>query len=392
MSLSNTSRSYGSAARALHWAVALLVLANIPLAFWAEGLPRTSDADAALLARVYSAHKTIGIAVLMLAVARILWALSQPKPVPLHPERRLETFAAEAVHWSLYAAILVLPLSGWIGHAASTGFAPILWPFGQSLPFVPKSEGLAHLAGALHGAASKLLILSILLHVTGALKHALIDRDGTLSRMITGRAAGKGLAKAHRRPALLSVALWGLLIGAVLAFAPASREEGAAAVATAEGSNWAVTDGTITFTVLQMGQEVTGRFEGWTARISYDPDSRTGDTEVMIPLAGMTIGAVTEQAAGPEFFDRASFPEARFTAAIADEAGTLTARGTLSLRGKDAPVALPFTLTTDGDMATAAGTVTLDRRDFGMGPNFPDESTVGFAVRVDIVLTARRGG
>ncbi|WP_284164123.1 cytochrome b/b6 domain-containing protein [Frigidibacter sp. SD6-1] len=392
MSLSNTARSYGSIARLLHWAVALLILANIPLALWAEGLPRTSDADAALLARVYSAHKTIGVTVFALALVRIFWALTQPKPAPLHPGRRLETFAAEAVHWSLYAAILVLPLSGWIGHAASQGFAPILWPFGQTLPFVPKSEHLAHLAGAVHGATSKLLILSILLHVAGAVKHALVDRDGTLARMITGRPAGDGRTRPSHRPAFLSLALWGALVAAVLAVAPASRDEGAASVATAEGGNWTVTDGTITFTLRQMGQEVTGAFAGWSARISYDPDSRTGETEVTIPLQGMSLGAVTEQAAGAEFFDRATFPEARFKAAIADEAGTLTARGTLSLRGKDVPVALPFTLIIDGDTATAAGTVTLDRRDFGMGPSYPDESTVGFAVRVDIALTAQRGG
>ncbi|MCY1127169.1 cytochrome b/b6 domain-containing protein [Frigidibacter sp. RF13] len=391
MSLSNTVRSYGSAARLLHWTVALLILVNIPLALWAEGLPRTSDADAALLARVYSAHKTIGVIVFALALVRVFWALTQPKPAPIHPARRLETFAAEAVHWSLYAAILILPLSGWIGHAASTGFAPILWPFGQSLPFVPKSENLAHLAGAVHGVASKLLILSILLHVAGAVKHVLIDRDGTLARMITGRAAGDGRTEPSHRPALLSLALWGALIAAVLTFAPPSRNEGAATVATAEGGNWSVADSTITFTVRQMGQEVTGSFAGWTARISYDEGSRTGDTDVTIPLEGMTLGAVTEQAAGPEFFDRATFPEARFKATIADEAGSLTARGTLSLRGKELPVALPFTLTIDGDTATAAGTVTLDRRDFGMGPSYPDESTVGFAVRVDIALTAQRG-
>ncbi|MEZ5887235.1 MAG: cytochrome b/b6 domain-containing protein [Paracoccaceae bacterium] len=392
MPLSNTARSYGSAARLLHWAVALLILANIPLAWWAEGLPRGSDADAALLARVYSAHKTIGVAVFALALARILWAMTQPKPAPIHPERRLETFLAEAVHWSLYAAILVLPLSGWIGHAASTGFAPILWPIGQSLPFVPKSESLAHVASAVHGAASKLLILSIVLHVAGALKHALLDRDGTLARMITGRAAGSGTSETGRRPALLSLAVWGALIAAVLAFAPPPRGENPAAVATATGGNWAVSEGTITFTVRQMGQEVTGRFADWSARISYDPESRTGETEVTIPLAGMTIGAVTEQAAGPEFFDRAAFPEARFAATIADEAGMPTARGTLALRGREVPVTLPFTLAIDGDQATAAGTVTLDRRDFGMGPSYPDETTVGFAVRVDIALTARRGG
>ncbi len=56
-----------------------------------------------------------------------------------------------------------------------TGFAPIWWPFGQGLPFVPQSETVAKIAGSAHWWFSKLMIAAILLHVAGALKHHLID-------------------------------------------------------------------------------------------------------------------------------------------------------------------------------------------------------------------------
>lgn len=55
------------------------------------------------------------------------------------------------------------------------------------------------------------------------------------------------------------------------------------------------------------------------------------------------------------------------------------------------PVELPFTLDIQGDTARMTGNTTLDRRDFGMGATYPDESTVGFAVTVTVDLTARRG-
>jgi polyisoprenoid-binding protein YceI len=111
---------------------------------------------------------------------------------------------------------------------------------------------------------------------------------------------------------------------------------------------------------------------------------------VTLPIEGMTVGSVTPQARGPEFFDLARFPTATFTAGIAETGSQLAATGTLSLRGHEVPVTLPFTLAIDGDMARATGQVTLDRRDFGMGPSFPDETSVAFPVTVDVALTARR--
>ena len=47
-------------------------------------------------------------------------------------------------------------------------------------------------------------------------------------------------------------------------------------------------------------------------------------------------------------------------------------------------------LTLDGDRATARGTLTVDRRDFGVGAGYADESTVGFGVAIRFDLTASR--
>ncbi|MBD3786234.1 MAG: cytochrome b, partial [Sphingomonadales bacterium] len=211
--LANTPASYGAAARALHWLTALLIVSAIALGLYAETLPRDSEAAAATLRTIYSAHKTIGVATFFAALIRILWALSQPKPAPLHPERRAETLAAEVVHWALYGAMLIMPASGWVLHAAERGFAPILWPFGQGLPFVPKSEGLAHAAQAVHKLSALVLYGAIGLHVLGALKHALIDRDGTLARMTRGTAPGAA-AIAHKGGAARTAPVVALILWA----------------------------------------------------------------------------------------------------------------------------------------------------------------------------------
>ena len=58
--------------------------------------------------------------------------------------------------------------------------------------------------------------------------------------------------------------------------------------------------------------------------------------------------------------------------------------------GQTVPVTLEFTLDTDGKTANMQGTAALDRRDFGMGKGYTDESTVGFGAEATVNLTAQR--
>jgi len=204
MSASNTARSYGSVTKTFHWLTVLLILTAIPLGIIANKMAYDTSDALAMKAFLFSMHKTVGITAFFVALARIAWALGQPKPAGLHPERKAESFLAELVHWLLYGSLLLVPLSGWIHHASTTGFAPIWWPFGQNLPLVPKSETLADLTAGLHIVFERVLVASILLHIAGALKHHFIDKDDTLRRMLPrsrhaarsqqSRAIGRGRA------------------------------------------------------------------------------------------------------------------------------------------------------------------------------------------------------
>lgn len=395
MPLANTPATYGAVARAFHWLTALLILSAVALALYMQGLPRGSDAEVARVSQLYSLHKTIGIAALLVAVARILWALVQPRPAPLHPDRRGETFLAATMHWSLYAAMVVMPVSGWLFHAATDGFAPILWPFGQSLPFWPRSPALAMALRAVHGLSANLLYASVALHVAGALKHALVDRDGTLARIVSGRtplpaAPGAGPDRSGPLAALVALGLWVALVGAVLLRPPPVSPDTRAATPAATAGNWAVSQGTLALTIRQAQTPVAGSLTGWTAAITYDETAQTGSVSVTMPLSGLTIGSVTAQAAGPDFLDIARFPTASFQATIAAEGDRLVARGPLTLHGQSVPVALPFSLTIAGDHATMTGQATLDRRDFGIGLSYKDETTVAFPVTFDVSLMAVR--
>lgn len=397
MPLANTQNSYGSVARTLHWLTALLILSAIPLGVIANDLPFDTSEALAQKAQLFSYHKTLGVAAFSVAVIRILWALTQPRPVPLHPERRIETLAAGVVHWTLYLSLMLVPLSGWVHHAATSGFAPILWPFGQHLPFVPQSEAVAATAGSLHWVFTKLLIGSILLHILGAVKHTLIDRDATLFRMLFGeRAPARPVPFRHPlAPLLAALALYGA--GAALAVAlvePAPTPAAAATAPLAQGAgNWVVQEGRVGFTVRQLKDDVEGSFATWSAEITFDEEPKdgvNGHVSATIAIDSLTLGSVTKQALQPDFFDAATHPTATFEADIVPADPGYSALGTLTLRGVAQPVTLPFALTITGDIAVMEGETTLDRRDFGMGAKYPDEATVGFPVSVSIQLTAKR--
>ena len=385
---------YGTVTKLFHWTTAALILAIIPLGLVASDWPSDTDAALSFKATLFSWHKTLGVTVFFVALLRILWALGHRKPGPLHPERKGETLLAEVVHWTLYGSLVLAPLTGWIDHAATTGFAPIWWPFGQSLPFVPKDPGVAHLFGGMHWVLTKILAVSVVLHVAGALKHHFVDRDATLRRMWFGRSAVPQTVW-HRTPLIAPLLAFGLLgTGAVAGLALGQQAAPAQAAALEEvASDWTVQDGTLAITVIQMGSEVAGEFSDWTAAIAFDPQAtgEAGSVEVTVNIASLTLGSVTDQAMGPDYFDAESHSTATFAAPLlAQDDGSYLADGTLDLKGTEAPVALPFTLTLDGDTATATGVTTLNRMTYGIGESMGDESNLGFDVQVSVDLTATR--
>jgi len=396
MALTNTAQSYGGIAKTFHWLTALLILTLIPLGWYANQLPYETDAQLAQKAWLFSLHKTLGVTAFFVALARILWAVVQPKPGLLNSEKKLESFAAELVHWLLYGALVIVPLSGWISHAAAAGFAPIWWPFGQGLPLVPKSVGVEHFFSALHWTATKVLVVALLLHIVGALKHHFVDRDSTLRRMLPGSGAVAHIPPQHHsaRPLLSAIAVWLLAIGIGAGLARNSEKEPIADVALEEViSDWTVQEGTIELTVTQFGSAVTGSFAEWTSAITFDetiPVGEVGSVTTTIAIPSLTLGSVTQQAMGADFFDAATYATAIYDGIIRHGPDGYESVGNLRIKDKSVPLTLPFNLALDGDEAEMRADITLDRRDFGIGDNVGDEASLAFAVQVAIRLTAVR--
>jgi cellulose synthase/poly-beta-1,6-N-acetylglucosamine synthase-like glycosyltransferase/cytochrome b561 len=179
---------YTNTAMALHWVIALCLAVNIGLGLSADYLPDVA------VRPVIDVHKSIGITVLGLVLIRLLWRLSHSPPPLAARYAAWERRSAHLVHGALYALMLGLPLSGWLhdsawkdaaGHPMSL-FGLVPWPRIHAISGLEPAlkESLHTLFGRVHSWFADALCGLFLLHVAGALKHQLFDREPELQRML----------------------------------------------------------------------------------------------------------------------------------------------------------------------------------------------------------------
>jgi polyisoprenoid-binding protein YceI len=168
------------------------------------------------------------------------------------------------------------------------------------------------------------------------------------------------------------------------------------AAVPAHAADWTVdpAQSHLGFSGVQNGAPFKGSFGKWTARIVFDPaHPEAAEAKVTIELSSATTGDAQRDAALPqaEWFDVKAFPEARFEATgfVAKGGDAYEAPGTLTIRGIDKDVVLPFTLAVTGDKAVAKGHLSLVRTGFGVGQGvWATGDWVALDVGVDLDLVA----
>jgi cytochrome b561 len=186
--VSRARSSYSRAAIALHWLIALLILGNFIGGLLMEDLlaPEASSAQKQLGFTIVQLHKSFGLTVLVLSLARM--ALRLTSGVPAYPGHMtaVERGLAKATHWGFYAVMILVPLSGWLMVSTSPLGFPTLW-FGlfewPHLPF-ETDKATSEAASEFHEIMAFVGVGLFVLHVGGALKHHFLDRDDVLSRML----------------------------------------------------------------------------------------------------------------------------------------------------------------------------------------------------------------
>jgi cytochrome b561 len=182
--MSNQLARFSVSQRILHWLMAVMVLTMLFI-----GVTMVSTVGPAYLTLV-DIHKPLGIAIFALVLIRLAvrWRRGAPPlPQELPP---VQEAAAHLSHWLLYALLLLMPLIGW-GMLSAGGYPIVLWGPVHLPPILPHLDWLhADLLRA-HMLLAYLFFAVILMHVSAALFHALIRRDGvfeTMASLKRGRA------------------------------------------------------------------------------------------------------------------------------------------------------------------------------------------------------------
>lgn len=174
----NAYNRYGAVSKFFHWLIALAVIGMLGL-----GLYMTAQELSPRLFTLYFWHKSIGMTILVLACARLVWLWISPRPPALASHKKWEKIMARIIHIFFYGALLAMPLTGWVMSSAKAFPVSVFGWF--TLPdLVAESERTAQIAEQVHYYLALLLIAAITLHIAGALKHHIIDRDDTLRRML----------------------------------------------------------------------------------------------------------------------------------------------------------------------------------------------------------------
>ena len=190
----NSASHYGSVARVIHWLTALLFLLAYMAVYYRHWFtePKTAENWTAL-----QLHLSFGVSIAVLVVLRVYWRLTSKQP-DNEPGSALAHKAAHYGHLLLYAVLIVMPVTGYLGTGVATEFFFLFdipkiadtWLFqtvvggGMGLTFeqfeVPMD--FIHKNGGAY-----LVWLLILGHAAAALYHHWILKDRTLLKMLPPR-------------------------------------------------------------------------------------------------------------------------------------------------------------------------------------------------------------
>jgi len=171
-----------------------------------------------------------------------------------------------------------------------------------------------------------------------------------------------------------------------------------AATCPAHAADWTMDVATsrLEFAATFEGAVAPGMFRQFDARIRFDADRPAEgrlDVTIVVKSADMNSADIDKAIGGAEWFDFARFPQAAFTATDVRmvDGNRYLARGTLSLKGVQSPVEVPFTWTATGDTARMDGEFVVKRGTFGIGTGeWVATRVIGADVKVKFTVRLRK--
>ncbi len=189
---------YTKTAVVLHWLIAIAIFGMFALGWYMSDLPKEAPKQMAYdlfdwgiytwqLAEeasprtfYFNLHKSIGISILALIIIRIMWRIFHKPPPLLSSYKTWERKLATGTHHLLYLLMVALPVSGLI--MATYSKYGVKW-FGLSFIKGLDNTPMRKVFEEAHELIGVIILVMLILHIVGALKHKFIDKDDTLKRM-----------------------------------------------------------------------------------------------------------------------------------------------------------------------------------------------------------------
>ena len=141
---------------------------------------------------LYHWHKSLGVLLFGIILLRVIWRLWRGWPVAIHKYQLWEQQLAKITHWILLLGTIAMPITGMMYSGGSgNGFGIFGWRLMEATldptnpdMVIPYSETLEQIGETSHEIIGYTLVIAIVLHIAGAIKHHVFDKDGTLLRML----------------------------------------------------------------------------------------------------------------------------------------------------------------------------------------------------------------
>jgi cytochrome b561 len=174
--VAQTPWRFSSFAVGVHWGSVLVLALVAALGFYMMSIEHDPGAE-----WYFAKHKSLGLVFALLLVMRLAWRLfNRPAPFPLKMPKWQE-WLASGTQFLLYVLMVLMPLTGYLGASYSEHGVQL---FGAKLPtWTVANHDTAEWFLDIHSAMIWMLVVLVAVHVAGALKHMLLDRDGTFKRM-----------------------------------------------------------------------------------------------------------------------------------------------------------------------------------------------------------------
>jgi len=355
------SERYTPAAIALHWIVAILILANLALGLFTVDLPLSPRK-----LQFFSYHKWIGVTVFMLAAARLLWRLAHPAPALPATMRPWERRAAHWTHVLLYVLFFSAPLTGWLFSSAA-GIQTVYLGVLPIPDLLPRDKSLADALKLAHKSINFTMAGVIAIHAAAALKHHFIDKDDVLRRM---------LPRFKHLCVLCALCVAALHAGSAYSQQKIVRERSQ-----------------IRFVTKQMNVPVEGQFRKFDGTVSFDPlQPSATKAEFTVDLGSIDLNNEEGETEAKRklWLDVGAFPTAKFVAASVKALGNnrYEATGPLTIKGVSHDVTAQLTVAEANGMRTVEGQFPLKRLQYRIGEGqWSDTDTVADEVLVRFRFT-----